>query len=325
MDARGASGLAIDLRKLRLPQRLKPVVFILKAVLTYALMYYLLTRDWSKDALQRLDGIDAVWASAAGLVQIVATILAAARWQWIVRWLTQAQMNVRSFFGWIGVASLIGQFLPSTVGGDAFRIGALATITGVKDSFRTVLTDRAVGMVGLAIVVLPTGAALAIQSRFAQATVWPLLMAAGGIGFAILLVTVFPRLKHPHALLRPFQMLAEDMVAVLRGRSIRVLVISVCIHVLAILVFVCLANALHQDAKLLWPIAIVVPPALLISSLPVSLGGWGIREGAIVAGFALLGQEPGVPLLLSLIYGVLGVAVSLLGTIVWTANPSDGD
>jgi hypothetical protein len=32
---------------------------------------------------------------------------------------------------------------------------------------------------------------------------------------------------------------------------------------------------------------LIVPPAPLISAIPISLGGWGVGEGALAAGFVL--------------------------------------
>ena len=83
------------------------------------------------------------------------------------------------------------------------------------------------------------------------------------------------------------------------------------------MVFLLLAQGLHLAADQCWLIVIIVPPALLISAFPISLGGWGIREGAIVMGFVLLGKDPRIPLLLSLLFGVLTVGAAVVGSLVW--------
>lgn len=58
---------------------------------------------------------------------------------------------------------------------------------------------------------------------------------------------------------------------------------------------------------------IITIPATLISMLPVSLAGWGIRESAFVAGFYLLGSQTSVGMTISLIIGFSGILASLPG------------
>jgi len=56
---------------------------------------------------------------------------------------------------------------------------------------------------------------------------------------------------------------------------------------------------------------------LLILTIPISIGGWGVREGAMVTAFALVGVPGEGALVLSLLFGVIGLVVSLPGGIVW--------
>ncbi len=37
----------------------------------------------------------------------------------------------------------------------------------------------------------------------------------------------------------------------------------------------------------------LVPPVMLITMLPISIAGWGVRESALVAGFGLVGIGAG--------------------------------
>jgi hypothetical protein len=49
---------------------------------------------------------------------------------------------------------------------------------------------------------------------------------------------------------------------------------------------------------------VLVPPALLVSALPISLGGWGLREGAMVAAFSLVHADPAAVAATSVIFGL---------------------
>ena len=60
-----------------------------------------------------------------------------------------------------------------------------------------------------------------------------------------------------------------------------------------------------------------MPAAIVAAALPVSLGGWGVREGAMVAGFALLGFDADAALLVSLLIGLSIAVLSLPGGLFW--------
>jgi uncharacterized membrane protein YbhN (UPF0104 family) len=51
---------------------------------------------------------------------------------------------------------------------------------------------------------------------------------------------------------------------------------------------------------------LLVPPALLLSALPVSLAGWGVREGTLAGMFALVGAAPADIVAVSIAYGLTG-------------------
>ena len=68
----------------------------------------------------------------------------------------------------------------------------------------------------------------------------------------------------------------------------------------------------------------VIPVAMLATALPISIGGWGIRESAFVVGFGALGLPTTDALTLSLVFGALNMAVRLPGGFVWLAMRPSG-
>ena len=67
----------------------------------------------------------------------------------------------------------------------------------------------------------------------------------------------------------------------------------------------------------LFPMLGVCALGLLISRLPVSLGGWGVREGTLVLGFAPFGISREVALAASITYGLTELAAAIIGGIIW--------
>ncbi|MGB5685327.1 MAG: lysylphosphatidylglycerol synthase domain-containing protein [Candidatus Electrothrix sp.] len=62
---------------------------------------------------------------------------------------------------------------------------------------------------------------------------------------------------------------------------------------------------------------VMVPPVILLTLLPISLAGWGIREGAMIAFFLLIGAEKSRILTLSLLYGFVSLIASLPGFVIF--------
>lgn len=88
----------------------------------------------------------------------------------------------------------------------------------------------------------------------------------------------------------------------------------------------CFCKATAFDARILH-MALVVPPALLSSMIPVTLSGFGIRELAMT----VLLQRPPLgagyeqALMVSLMYGIIGLGVpALMGVLFWVAGKRDG-
>ena len=97
---------------------------------------------------------------------------------------------------------------------------------------------------------------------------------------------------------------------------IHVIALSVVTQFLRILVHWCCAKALGLPLDFAW-ILLFVPIVALISILPISVGGWGLREGTQKTFFSLPGVMPGLDAAHA-ISGSLALAVStsLLGMLV---------
>ena len=62
---------------------------------------------------------------------------------------------------------------------------------------------------------------------------------------------------------------------------------------------------------------VIVPAVILIAMLPISIAGWGLREAAMINGLALIGASQSGALALSVLFGLLLIAVGLPGGILW--------
>ncbi|NOX79829.1 MAG: UPF0104 family protein, partial [Deltaproteobacteria bacterium] len=65
---------------------------------------------------------------------------------------------------------------------------------------------------------------------------------------------------------------------------------------------------------------VLVPPVILLTILPISMAGWGVREGAMIGFFLLIGADRSKVLSLSILYGLLALTASLPGLLVYVSQ-----
>src|SRR5262249_24383180 len=64
-------------------------------------------------------------------------------------------------------------------------------------------------------------------------------------------------------------------------------------------------------------ILFLLPPVLLVSTIPISIAGWGVRESSMIAAFALAGLAESDGLTLSILFGAATFTIGLVGGLVW--------
>jgi ADP-ribose pyrophosphatase len=77
-----------------------------------------------------------------------------------------------------------------------------------------------------------------------------------------------------------------------------------------------IAGRLHVEIGLLTAIALFTP-AMLLSMVPISLGGWGVREAALVWLLGTVNVPQESSLAISVLFGIVSTAAGLVGGIVW--------
>ena len=83
-------------------------------------------------------------------------------------------------------------------------------------------------------------------------------------------------------------------------------------HLLNVAAIAAIAYSIGVHASLL-ALTGAALPALLLSMLPISLAGWGVREAAMVTGMGLLGVPAGLALTTSVAFGISMIIASLPG------------
>ena len=257
---------------------------------------------------QLLNAVDPAWFIFSFVILIVQQIIAAERWRLVGRALMVPPHTFSFYLFWQGLGMLCSMVLPSLIGADLTRTYALSRRTPIGIVVRIVLIDRALGLLALASLVV---IALVIMPLFFithPLLLVPLAIAISGAIVYLALTRWLPATKGVGKLVSAGRQLGSDLRRTVedRGNS-RVILISLSIHVLSVFAFFALGRALGIEGIDPAHYLAIVSCGMLVTVIPISVGGWGIRESALVIGFGLLSVEPERAFVLSATFGLLAV------------------
>jgi uncharacterized membrane protein YbhN (UPF0104 family) len=266
----------------------------------------------------------------AGLVLAIQVVLLVWRWQLVICILGGEAIGLGPLSVILGHSFLVGQVLPSSLGGDVARTVMLARLTGAAVAARSVVCDRLLGSVSLVLLVVPTLPIIAAKMG-AFTPFLTLTIAALGAMAAVVLVLTFPSIIHAAPWLKgPLTTAGGDLRLILySGKgSLAGVALAVSANLLSVLLIYIFGSAIGAGVRGLDCLVLVLP-ALLASALPISLGGWGVREGVLLAAFSLVQANSAGVTAMSVMYGLttplagmVMVAASLFAD--WRAVRSKG-
>ncbi|TFE65814.1 hypothetical protein A7Q09_02315 [Methylacidiphilum sp. Yel] len=310
---------------------------VLKTLISFSLLFYLGAKlNWQK-FFSYFQSIDLLLLGFAFLFCALQTILSSLRWKILLY-----ALNI-PIKGWTAFElAMIGKFfnaaLPGGTSGDFVRIYyAMALFPKNKTAVSvSILFDRLIE--GVVLLVLGSSFGLLFYRQlngqpFLQKAVLFLL----GLTLLTLLflATLSMLLKVGIKLSQRFlgkwkrvEQVLKDILHVLEvfkycfGRILAACILSIGVHLSAILMFVFVAASLHLHLPL-WLLAVVMVEITLIVSLPISISGLGVREGAVVLLLGSYGINSELALGFSLLSFSVGILWSLIGGLfflTWKRN-----
>jgi hypothetical protein len=287
-----------------------------KVTATLALLAYLWVRIDPLLVVARIGHTDAAILIAGTSVLALQPLIGAARWRLIIACLDLPPSFIDSF-RWTYVSVFFGQVLPATVGADGVRVWlAHRGGSGLGAAFNSVALDRLMMLLTLAALIALGAPTLARLTGIKQlGLLAPLLWVGGAFGLAMLMVgDRLPASWRTRWIGGAVGQLARDSRRFFRAPGFVLGAAALCLIgygslMVAIYLFAMAFGATARPFDFL----VLVPPVLAASTLPVSIGGWGTREFAMVAALGLAAIKPDTAMLASLWLGVASVIVALPG------------
>jgi uncharacterized membrane protein YbhN (UPF0104 family) len=277
------------------------------------------------DLAARINVSSLGWIALAIAVTFLQIFLGVLRWREISAE-CGAPLETKQAMRFNVIGTFFNQTLPSSIGGDAVRLWLVARGgAGWRAATYSIFVDRAIGLIALAIVIvasLPWSYRLITDPHGRSALLLVDLAAlAGGLGFLVLGVLPWPWLKrwrathHIHACA-----VIANRVIFSRDRGPKIAVLSVLVHVLTVVIAWCVVQSIAAPV-MFGQVFQLVPPVTLITMLPISIAGWGVREASMGLAFGYAGLMPNEGVNVSLLIGAVSFLVGIFGGLVWIFSP----
>lgn len=265
------------------------------------------------DVLTRLQGAEATWITLAVLALTMATLSMARRWQ-----IAAAAFDLRLSYSFAlreyYLAQLINSVLPGGVAGDVTRAVRARSGADLSRAAQSVMAERLLGQIAiLALMFAGFAVALAVPNGPDWVRLgWTIVVILTGGAVGAWLVA-----RRNHA--------AGRFIAVVLALMHRPSMILLGVITTSCLIFGFYASARAIGVAIpVAGLATLIPLILCAMLIPLSVGGWGWREGAAAALFPIIGAPASAGVATGIIYGVVAfVAVLPAVTILLTQSFSE--
>ena len=291
-----------------------------KFFISAGLIGYLLAKIGVGNALERASSIPVINLIGAFCLLVLQAILGAIRWRLVVLALGARLSTVKAVLI-TSISLFFNQFLPASVGADIVRVwqsnrAGLALSTGVT----SVILERFGNL--LCVTAMTLFAIPVWAKHFYGEAARGAFIATGVIATLVLIAMMnldrLPAAWHRWGIVRWLATLAHDSRALFLHPFYASMFFATAIagQLALVAAALLLAEGLGLNLRPIDFLA-TIPAVALLSSLPISIAGWGVRELAMVSVLGMLSVPAESALALSLVLALVGVAVSLPGGLVW--------
>jgi uncharacterized protein (TIRG00374 family) len=300
---------------------------LIRLVLSIVLLVLLFSRIDTKHFFSDVQNVNVGYFIIGLTIYWIFLVLWAYRWQLFLRRAGEA-VKLSQLFQTLLIGYFFSMFLPTVVGTDAGRMYELSrereNKTGVVS---TVLLDRVVGLIST--VIMASLALLIGGYRYINDFIIPvvivgslLLLVLGWVLFFnrrfmhkfdwIFKLSIVYRFQHSiRSLYRALYQLQQQPQLLIVSMSI-----SFILQTVEIMSVVLLTLAIGIKVKVIH-LFIFMPIIWILTTIPISIGGLGVREGAFVFFLRQVGVHSEHAIVVSLLYYFYSVIVGMFGGIIW--------
>ncbi|RTE92061.1 lysylphosphatidylglycerol synthase transmembrane domain-containing protein [Bradyrhizobium sp. LVM 105] len=300
----------------------KKTIIVLTKFMVSAGIIILVARDLDLSSLKAdLLAVKLHMLALAMLLLFAQTFALCNRWILILR---AIGVSLNWVAGWriVLASAWFNQVLPS--GGEAVRIWMLRRHR-VKwsQTLSSIVADRFIGLLTLGLLIL-AGMPFLISRIHDDVLLFAVAAVVAAAYFGAIVLLMLNRLSARATAGLPvrimqFAALLEAPLLARAGRK-ALLGSAIVVHLLTITASYALAIGLDAGLSAL-DAFVLVPLVIMAAAVPLSIGGWGIREGAMVGSLGLVGIASDKALAISILLGLGNLIVGIIGGAVWLLAP----
>jgi glycosyltransferase 2 family protein len=298
----------------------KAALLLVKIAVSSALLIFLLSKAGGMAVIENAVLLSPVHFAAAVVIYIISICLSSMRWKLLI----PHPVGMRRLFSMYMIGSFFNTCLPGIIGGDAVKAYYLdrelkqhypAPATGTSGlrnsavSVASVFMDRYIGLAALLSIglsVFPAGLSLLRKTP----AVWAMPLLFSGFIAASILLFRFRLGERLRFLVGIYDCFSYYFTK--RHILLKAFLYSIAIQFTVVLSVYILAWGMALDITFL-SLLVFLPLIILISMVPVSISGIGIREGAFVYFLGTMGVPPDKAMTLSILWFLSVVAAGLWG------------
>jgi len=291
---------------------------IIRVIISAVLIYLIVSHIDANRLLEALGHTNFNLLFVALIFQFLSTLSASYRWYIIMKLLSfpkDKMFYLKSYFK----GFFFNQALPTSIGGDAIRILDVAKLGFKKrEAFYAIFIDRIAGLLGL--LILNLIANFLLPDILPKKIFWIInIIVILGI-FGVISLYFLQKLNFLEKFVptKVFFRISQKFIMVYKNikSSLTQLSLSIITHLFSMLAVYVIAKAVGINESFVLFLSLT-PPAILLTIIPISFAGWGVREGALVALFSFAGVDKSLILATSIIYGIILIVSSMPGLFVY--------
>ncbi|MDV4180582.1 lysylphosphatidylglycerol synthase transmembrane domain-containing protein [Rhizobium brockwellii] len=308
------------------PALLRIGIPVLKVAVALGLVIWIARRVDFSEGWAAVQTLSATTICGSILLLLLQALLSAWRWCLLSDMIGQ-RLKMSGAMKLFMQSLFYNQALPSPIPGDAARIfGAVKYGLTIREATLGVVMDRILTLFGLAVVALI--GLIILRAVYGHDFPIPYLTELTALGVAGTIASALVFSWRRHLFVRFFPAKLHALTDALRAlvthqRMVGVFLLTLAIHGLSVvsLEILVLGIGLPLD----WgQAAAAFPPVLLIAMVPISVGGWGLREGGMIISLAVFGIGTTDAATLSVVFGLLQLVVGLAGGVFVFSRPHSG-
>lgn len=293
----------------------KNILKLLKLAFGLGVIVFLFSKTSVREFVQLLTHANYVYFILSIILYILGQIICTKKWMVISEKLNFDYPFV-NYLRWYFLGMFYNTFLPTNIGGDVVKIAKMndGKDFGLKRAVISVLTDRITGLYVLIFFILL--GAIFFHSEFFVNILNFSIVFSGVVGLVIFAYFV----KHKDLIPDKYEEIYNFVTGLFEKKCVvRIILLSLVFHIFVIFIHCFIASMYNISLPFSFYL-ILYSITAIISSLPVSINGIGIKEFAYVYLLKLFSIDTSTGILFSMTFSMVVLFSSMLGFLPYVSS-----